>query len=1162
MRFRDFLRRRKSPLPAAPGGAVTVEQPESDGASSDKKPAKTDGENKDAGSSLVRSDVQHQQPSQVSDASGKLYSWDSLWAEAYETVKEDAESSELLREFEKKLIEDGGLTPRDASAGSEGAERLQLIQRHAVRKLERLPETQLAFSFYEKRIVVRKLVLKAIQVISTFKPIITAAVSAEPHAALAWAGIMTILPMLETAFQQDEDAANGLNSIVFLLVQYQDIQETSLVAEFKEPSRSDATQQLLLAMRTKLVSIYAQIYVYQIRFVLQFARGAVHQTMRNLTSADSWKQMWEDIKAASDLVKEGIQSRVGARTFETWKAVNDAMKRMDGIEALQQATLTAVQDGNETNLLLSLPSAENALFDSAEIVRAEASCMEGTQRRILNDIQDWAESPSGEVVFWLHGMAGTGKTSVALTVANALCGRKPFTVGGKPPSIAVLGASFFFKQSDATRNSTRNFFPTLARCLAKVFPDLKSLIVGAITQDLEIGTKAPRQQLNDLIVRPLIRLDEQICLPIRLIVVVDALDECVERTEAKELIEMLAVLEARLHQVQLRFLITSRREELIVRGFSKLPNSLYRSLLLGKIQPARDGDINRDDIALYLSYTLAEIASRNDVSQQWIGEAGIKQLCEKADGLFIYAATACRFLDAPDFTDEDARRERLDLIVHDEEDADAPQQKVDEIYLKVLSFPHLTKSLKKTKARHLAQISKILGFIAILLEPVSALSLGHLVSIPRATLDDWLTRLHSIVSVPQDEMSPLGLVHLSFRDFILSEERSRLLEFRVEESTMHEQIFQRCLDLMSDMLCQDICGLVLTGTLASEVPQSQIKQSIPQHLQYACRYWVDHLAKLDDETRMREGLMDQGKVHTFLQKSFLYWLEAMSLIRETPTTILMINRLQTLMNPSEHGNLCSLVYDAKRFILSNRWIISHAPLQIYASALIFAPEKSLIRAQFKHMMPPWIIKRPAVEQYWTAELNTLEGHTDFITSIAFSPSDDLVATGSLDGTTRLWDYVTGTERLKFDDKKKINCVAFSRDGKSVASALPREVMRVRKFAKGSMIELKPQGGRMGRITQVAFSGQDDNTLASITADRKLRVWNVDQRREIHICEILEDNPFAVPTRAAFSPDGKFVVVGPNLGRPILWSVETGKFVKTLELYEGGTDGIAIYRQRF
>ncbi|MBE3045003.1 hypothetical protein IMZ48_21080, partial [Candidatus Bathyarchaeota archaeon] len=106
------------------------------------------------------------------------------------------------------------------------------------------------------------------------------------------------------------------------------------------------------------------------------------------------------------------------------------------------------------------------MFDSAAVVGTEAPCLEGTRRDILHRIQDWAESPAGEVIFWLHGMAGTGKTSVSLTVANALSTRQPFAEGRDPPRSAFLGASFFFKQGDATRNGTKTFFPTLAQCLA------------------------------------------------------------------------------------------------------------------------------------------------------------------------------------------------------------------------------------------------------------------------------------------------------------------------------------------------------------------------------------------------------------------------------------------------------------------------------------------------------------------------------------------------------------------------------------------------------------------------------------------------------------------------------------------------------------------------
>lgn len=560
--------------------------------------------------------------------------------------------------------------------------------------------------------------------------------------------------------------------------------------------------------------------------------------------------------------------------------------------------------GTQTELLLSLPFAGNATFDSAEVLGAEAPCLEGTQRRILSDIRDWAENPAGEVIFWLHGMAGTGKTSVALTVANALNQRKPFTNGTNAPSTAFLGASFFFKQGDATRNSTKAFFPTLARCLAEIFLDFKSLIASTINENLAIGTKAPPQQLEYLIVRPLSSLDDQTFLPIRLVIVVDALDECMKRTEAEELLSMLATLED-LHQVQLRILITSRTEKHILGSFEKLPKVLHRSILLDKIKPHAEGESSNDDITFYLSHTLAEIAKKHGVAQDCIDQANINKLSKKADGLFIYAATACRFLDAEDFPDEEARQERLDQIFEDysetdDSDADdwetdAPQQKVDEIYLKVLSFPDREKVSPKTRQRTYDGMRMTLGFLAVLFEPVATSSLENLLPPLPVSLAQLLKKLHAIVGIPRDEKSPLDLVHLSFRDFILSKKRSKQLRFRVDETEMHKEVFARCLDIMSSKLCRDICGLVMPGMTASEVANSRIEASIPQHLRYACRYWVDHLAMLDSSHLREVGLMDGGKIHAFLQECFLYWLEAMSLIKEIPATIFIVNQLQTLV---------------------------------------------------------------------------------------------------------------------------------------------------------------------------------------------------------------------------------------------------------------------------
>ena len=308
----------------------------------------------------------------------------------------------------------------------------------------------------------------------------------------------------------------------------------------------------------------------------------------------------------------------------------------------------------------------------------------------------------------------------------------------------------------------------------------------------------------------------------------------------------------------------------------------------------------KDDITLYLEHRLTEIAHKHQITPKWIDEAGINQLKEKADGLFIYAATACRFLDHDFFYDEKGRQERLDQILQDDGERESPQHKVDEIYIKVLSNPKLD-APPKARDRFFADTGKLLGFIAVLFEPLPVPCLGKLVLLQREALDSLLKWLHSILSIPQDEASPVGLVHLSFRDFILDQHRPKQLPFRVNEAAMHNEIFGRCLDLMSAELHQDICNLVRPGILASEVSKSERDQNIPQYLRYACRYWVDHLSKVGDDQTIALGLRDGGKVHAFLQKFLLFWLETMSLIREVPATGLIINHLQSLVKVSSEA---------------------------------------------------------------------------------------------------------------------------------------------------------------------------------------------------------------------------------------------------------------------
>lgn len=130
-----------------------------------------------------------------------------------------------------------------------------------------------------------------------------------------------------------------------------------------------------------------------------------------------------------------------------------------------------------------------------------------------------------------------------------------------------------------------------------------------------------------------------------------------------------------------------------------------------------------------------------------------------------------------------------------------------------------------------------------------------------------------------------------------------------------------------------------------------------------------------------------------------------------------------------------LVRDSHRFILSARGVVERYPLQIYASALVFAPTGSLTRNAFKHEEPDWLAKKPLVDPDWSQCIQTLYGHFAHVTSVACSPSGTLIASGSWDHTIRIWEEESGhVLNILEGHKDVVSSVGFSPDGRRIASA--------------------------------------------------------------------------------------------------------------------------------
>lgn len=774
-----------------------------------------------------------------------------------------------------------------------------------------------------------------------------------------------------------------------------------------------------------------------------------------------------------------------------------------------------------------IPTVPEARFD-ALTRQNEPTCHENTQNDTLRRIDAWFHQRDGMPVFSLSGLAGTGKSTIARTVAKKYWDDCP-------------AASFFFTQGKRDLESSKYFVTTIATQLASKIPGVKKHIIKVVDRIPDICDLSLAYQWEHLVLKPLSNISIGLKQS-RRILIVDALDEC-DSNDVEKILQLFSGHHA-LDDAHLRVFITSRSDAIE----SKIENILtgYCKWFLDKA--------DESVISLFIKDQFDKIRKDYHESPDWPGEEKIHKLCKKADGLFLYASTVCRFIG------EHAAlvKERLDLILT----TNNTTKSLYKIYATVLEESLPKNCHDRTELKHLhKKFHNVVGSLIVLFDELPLLNLAKLIEKEEKDINLALTNLGSVIDIPDRPDRAIKLLHPSFRGFLVDKRSAQFFvdrekgsaQFLVNSGSAHRYLFRKCLQIMETSLRHDLCNFKSPGISSERIEESDIEKGIPIHVQYACQFWAYHFRK----SQVRES--DYNIIYKFLERTTLLWLEALAVMGYISDGLSMIKLIAKMLPDntqngkvtavrrnklSEIPQIRALLLDVERYIIDSMPLLNKAPLQTFYSALLFAPKKSLIKKHFWKQRPPCLARDPCAEETWSTPCQVLTEHYGSVTALAFSPNSRWLTSASVDTTVRLWNLKEFTSSEFRGHEDWVSAVTFSPDGQQVVSVSAKGDLQLWNSKKRNVLASVLNESN-DRFYDVAFS-PDGQKIAGASGDKTVWLWSVENDEtgvKLSLHKRLKHARWV--KRVAFSPDGALLASVPGDKTVRIWRTKGNKELYSL-----------------
>ncbi|KAG8709899.1 hypothetical protein FRC09_000408 [Ceratobasidium sp. 395] len=817
-----------------------------------------------------------------------------------------------------------------------------------------------------------------------------------------------------------------------------------------------------------------------------------------------------------------------------------------------------VDDQATRSRLKELPNSPVAKYCSTEATESSDlgrnGCTPNTRVKVLEQLRDWAQDSHSRKVYWLNGMAGTGKT----TIAYSLCLELEYT--------GQLAASFFCSRQLPSCRRVGLILPSIAYQLALFLRPFRYELSRVLERDPDAHNQPIGKQFQILVAGPLRQIKSQ--LRGDLVIVIDALDEC-ENSDSVS--KMLSALLEDASGLPIKLFLTSRPEPKILKRMeSKQGERVRLELRLHELERS----VVQSDIETYLATELNELSLEPQT---------LAQLVERSGVLFIYAATVVRYISHNDMA---WSKKRIQLVTSTSSSSNHSHQRLDELYGTILDLALTDKRLEQDERDAIAQV---LHTVICAQEPLTIEAIAGLLGFTQVESVLEALRLLSSVLQVSNTTGLVTTLHESFPDYLLDAKRSG--QFFCDAGKQHLRLALTCFGLVKTPSSPfNICGLGSSYVLDAEVPylDKRVRSSISQHLFYACLYWEIHVECAEGTGK----LMDQ--VFEFLSTRLLLWMEILNLKHKIHTGAGILSKLhQWISSGRGRSEIRDLCHDACRFVnLFAFGTMSQLTPHIYVSALaLWPPNRPVSRYRSNRFHSLAQASGAALDRQDEALLATLSA-PDAVFYVTYSPDGATIVSGSFRGIVHFRDAHTGKmigQSLDSRSGGMINA-AYSPDGKHIASTSANSTISIWDVRTGQMVG-QPLQGHTHEVNSVAYSpnglylasGSEDKTvriwdpqagqalgqplegytqaitsvsyshdsayIASSSADCSIRIWDV-QSGAMRGQPLIGhgDSIWSV----AFSPDGLSVVSGSKDGTIRIWDAHTGEMRgQQLEGHRGG-----------